>query len=80
MQDGSIKELLNYPLGWVGDQVPDACAQLQTYLRALGDHLETVREQYRLRADREHEKRLRELDPTRDPSPDYETCSIQEEY
>lgn len=79
MQDGAIREFLNYPLGWVGDQVPDACAQLQTYLRALGDHLETVRDQYRVRADREHRKRLRELDPKRDPSPDYETRQ-QDEY
>jgi hypothetical protein len=79
MKNGAIKELLNYPIGWVGDEVPDACAQLHTYLRALGNHLETVRAQYRLRADHEHEKRLKELDPSKDPSPDYETRK-QDEY
>jgi hypothetical protein len=79
MQTGAMKDLHSYPIGWVGDEVPDTCAQLQTYLRALGDHLETVRAQYRLRADREHEKRLEALDPTRDPAPDYETRK-QDEY
>jgi hypothetical protein len=73
MEQGYLRDFLKTPMYWVGQETQDACEQLDTYLTALGDHIETVRAQHRLRADREHKKRLAELDPEKVAPTDYET-------
>ncbi len=72
MDKANLKDFLNTPLYWVGQETQDACEQLDTYLTALGDHIDTVRAQYRLRADRKHKNRLAELDPENVAPSDYE--------
>lgn len=72
MEQNNLSAVRQTPLYWVGQEAVDACTQLDTYLTALGDHLETVRAQHRLRADREHQKRLADLDPTKVDSKDHE--------
>jgi len=72
MEQDKFSAVFQTPLYWVGQEATDACTQLDSYLNALGDHLETVRAQHRLRADREHEKRLADLDPTKVDPNDHE--------
>jgi hypothetical protein len=72
METGDLEDFLKTPLYWVGQETQDACEQLDIYLTALGDHMDTVRDQYRLRADREHLTRLAELDPDNVAPMDYE--------
>lgn len=73
MNKGNPQDYLKTPLYWVGQEAQDACVQLDIYLTALEDHMDTVRAQFRLRADRDHEKRLSELDPEKVPPSEYET-------
>lgn len=73
MEQEEIKRFLNTPLGWVGQETQNACEQLDIYLTAFSDHIKTVRDQYRLKADSEHRNRLAELDPEKVDPADYET-------